>query len=357
MAELAIERLHKSYGGKVAVESMNLEIPTGIFCIFLGPSGCGKSTTLNCVAGLEEPTSGRISLGGRDITNLPPHQRDIAMVFQSALLYPHLTAHDNIRMSLRASAVDRNEVEGRIARAAKMLDIVPLLGKKPSAMSGGERQRVAIAKAIVRDPAAFLLDEPLSALDAALRQSLRSELVHLQKQLGVTTIFVTHDQVEAMTMGDMIVVMNNGKIEQVGTPREVYETPKTRFVAGFVGSPPMNFFRGRLTGEGDRVTVETGTAGFVLPQSLASQVSGSVREIDLGVRPQHVALTEEGAEGALPVTVYAVERLGKENVVVVEDQARNTFRALTAPSDKLVIGDRVFLSPDVSKAFVFPCSD
>jgi ABC-type sugar transport system ATPase subunit len=357
MAELAIERLHKSYGGKVAVESMNLEIPTGIFCIFLGPSGCGKSTTLNCVAGLEEPTSGRISLGGRDITNLPPHQRDVAMVFQSALLYPHLTAHDNIRMSLRASAVDRNEVENRIARAAKMLDIVPLLGKKPSAMSGGERQRVAIAKAIVRDPAAFLLDEPLSALDAALRQSLRSELVHLQKQLGVTTIFVTHDQVEAMTMGDMIVVMNNGKIEQVGTPREVYETPKTRFVAGFVGSPPMNFFRGRLTGEGDRVTVETGTARFVLPQSLASQISGSVREIDLGVRPQHVALTEEGAEGALPVTVYAVERLGKENVVVVEDQARNTFRALTVPSDKLVIGDRVFLSPDVSKAFVFPCSD
>jgi ABC-type sugar transport system ATPase subunit len=357
MAELAIEQLHKSYGGKVAVESMDLKIPTGTFCIFLGPSGCGKSTTLNCVAGLEEPTSGRISLGGRDITDLAPHQRDIAMVFQSALLYPHLTAHDNIRMSLHASAVDRNEVESRIARAAKMLDIVPLLGKKPSAMSGGERQRVAIAKAIVRDPAAFLLDEPLSALDAALRQSLRSELVHLQKQLGVTTILVTHDQVEAMTMGDMIVVMNDGRIEQVGTPQEVYETPKTRFVAGFVGSPPMNFFRGRLIGEGDRVAVETGAARIVLPQSLVSKVSGSAGEIDLGVRPQHVALTEKQPEGALPVTVYAVERLGKENVVVVEDQAKNAFRALTEPSDKLAIGDRVFLVPDVSKAFVFPCSD
>jgi ABC-type sugar transport system ATPase subunit len=357
MAELAIEQLHKSYGGRVAVESMDLKIPTGTFCIFLGPSGCGKSTTLNCVAGLEELTSGRISLGGRDITNLPPHQRDIAMVFQSALLYPHLTAHDNIRMSLRASAVDRDEAESKIGRAAKMLDIIPLLGKKPSAMSGGERQRVAIAKAIVRDPAAFLLDEPLSALDAALRQSLRSELDHLKKRLGVTTIFVTHDQVEAMTMGDMIVVMNNGRIEQVGTPQEVYETPKTRFVAGFVGSPPMNFLRGRLVGEADRVTIETGTARFVMPRSLASNVSGSVREIDLGVRPQHVALTEGREEGALPVTVYAVERLGKENVVVVEDEVGNTFRVLTVPSDKLVIGDRVFLSADVSKAFVFPCSD
>jgi len=357
MAELAIEQLHKSYGGKVAVESMDLKIPTGSFCIFLGPSGCGKSTTLNCVAGLEEPTSGRILLGGRDITYLPPHQRDIAMVFQSALLYPHLTAHDNIRMSLRASAVDRAEAESKIARAAKMLDITTLLGKKPSAMSGGERQRVAIAKAIVRDPAAFLLDEPLSALDAALRQSLRSELVHLQKRLGVTTIFVTHDQVEAMTMGDMIVVMNNGRIEQVGTPQEVYETPKSRFVAGFVGSPPMNFFRGRLVGEADRVTIETGRARFGMPKSLVSEVSGSVREIDLGVRPQHVALTEGRESGALPVTVYAVERLGKENVVVVEDEVGNTFRALTVPSDKIVIGDRMFLSADVSKAFVFPCSD
>jgi ABC-type sugar transport system ATPase subunit len=357
MAELAIEQLHKSYGGKVAVASMDLKIPTGTFCIFLGPSGCGKSTTLNCVAGLEELTSGRISLGGRDITNLPPHQRDIAMVFQSALLYPHLTAHDNIRMSLRASAVDRDEAESKIARAAKMLDIIPLLGKKPSAMSGGERQRVAIAKAIVRDPAAFLLDEPLSALDAALRQSLRSELVHLQKQLGVTTILVTHDQVEAMTMGDMIVVMNQGRIEQVGTPQQVYETPKTRFVAGFVGSPPMNFFRGRLIGEGDRVTIETGSARFVLPKSLVSEVPGTARGIDLGVRPQHVALTEGRPDGALPVTVYAVERLGKENVVVVQDEARNTFRALTVPSDKIAIGDRVFLSADVSKAFVFPCSD
>jgi ABC-type sugar transport system ATPase subunit len=336
---------------------MDLRIPTGTFCIFLGPSGCGKSTTLNCVAGLEEPTSGRILLGGRNITHLPPHQRDIAMVFQSALLYPHLTAHDNIRMSLRASPVDRDQAEGKIARAAKMLDIIPLLGKKPSAMSGGERQRVAIAKAIVRDPSAFLLDEPLSALDAALRQSLRSELAHLQKQLGVTTIFVTHDQIEAMTMGDMIIVMNNGLIEQVGTPQEVYETPKTRFVAGFVGSPPMNFFRGRLVGEGDRVAVETGAARFVLPQSLVSGVAGSVGEIDLGVRPQHVTLTEGRPEGALPVTVYAVERLGKENVVVVEDQARNTFRALTVPNDKIAIGDRVFLSADVSKAFVFPYSD
>ncbi|MDE3175310.1 MAG: ABC transporter ATP-binding protein [Pseudomonadota bacterium] len=356
MAELILEQLRKSYGPKVAVETIDLKVPSGHFCIFLGPSGCGKSTTLNCIAGLEETTSGKIFLGGRDITNLQPHQRDIAMVFQSALLYPHLSAHDNIRMSLRTAQLSRANAEEKIARAAKMLDITPLLEKKPSAMSGGERQRVAIAKAVVRDPAAFLLDEPLSALDAALRQSLRSELVHLQKQLGVTTIFVTHDQVEAMTMGDMIVVMNKGRIEQVGTPQEVYEAPKTRFVAGFVGSPPMNFFRGRLIGENGGVALHSGAARFELPRALVGGFASHGAEVDLGVRPQHVTLSPTPAVGALPVRVYAVERLGKENVIVVEDEAKNTYRALTAPTVHIAIDDRAFLRADLGNAFLFSCA-
>ena len=359
MAEVTLRQVSKRFGPIEAVRDLSFAIDNGEFVVLLGPSGAGKTTTLRLITGLERPDAGSISIDGRDVTQDPPGTRDIAFVFQQYSLYPHLSVYDNLAFPLRSPArrVPEAAIRKRVEQTSELLHIAGKLGNKATRLSGGEMQRVAIGRALVRDPSIYLMDEPLSSLDAKLRAELRLELKRIQVELGATILYVTHDQVEAMTMGDMIVVMNNGKIEQVGTPREVYETPKTRFVAGFVGSPPMNFFRGRLTGEGDRVTVETGTARFVLPQSLASQISGSVREIDLGVRPQHVALTEEGAEGALPVTVYAVERLGKENVVVVEDQARNTFRALTVPSDKLVIGDRVFLSPDVSKAFVFPCSD
>lgn len=354
MSGLNIEHLHKRYGDQVAVTEADLSIEQGKFYILLGPSGCGKSTTLNCIAGLEEVTSGRITLGGRDITRLPPHQRDIAMVFQSALLYPHLSARDNIRMSLRTMRAEPAEIERRIARSAEMLEIGALLGKKPGTMSGGERQRVAIAKAIVRDPAAFLLDEPLSALDAALRQSLRSELVHLQKHLGVTTLLVTHDQVEAMTMGDEIVVMNKGRIEQIGSPQEVYEKPRTRFVAGFVGSPPMNFFRGQLAYEAGQAVFRAGAARIPLSNLLVGGLTGGT--YDLGVRPQHVELVPEATEGSHAARVYAIERLGKENVVVLEDEAKTTFRVLTAPSDPVAIGDRLFLAPDTLRVHLFPVS-
>jgi ABC-type sugar transport system ATPase subunit len=347
---LSIEKLKKSYGKIPAIHEMDLAIADGAFCVFLGPSGCGKSTTLNCIAGLETASSGRILLGERDITDLPPYRRDIAMVFQSSLLYPHLTGAHNIRMSLRG--VEPAEIDRRIAHTVAMLDIAKLLDKKPGTMSGGERQRVAMAKAIVRNPAAFLMDEPLAALDAALRQSLRAELVHLQKRLGVTTIFVTHDQVEAMTMGDVIVVMNGGRIEQVGSPQEIYEKPRTRFVAGFIGSPPMNFIRGRLTREGDKAVLRSGSTTIVLPNHLVPATSGKGEEVDAGFRPQHIAISSEAIVGSAPATVYAVERLGKENVIVLESETKETLRALTEPTTNYAIGDRVFLVPDPSRAHI-----
>jgi ABC-type sugar transport system ATPase subunit len=347
---LSIEKLKKSYGKIPAIHEMDLAIADGAFCVFLGPSGCGKSTTLNCIAGLETASSGRILLGERDITDLPPYRRDIAMVFQSSLLYPHLTGAQNIRMSLRG--VEAAEIDRRIAHTVAMLDIAKLLDKKPGTMSGGERQRVAMAKAIVRNPAAFLMDEPLAALDAALRQSLRAELVHLQKRLGVTTIFVTHDQVEAMTMGDVIVVMNGGRIEQVGSPQEIYEKPRTRFVAGFIGSPPMNFIRGRLTREGDKAVLRSGSTTIVLANHLVPATSGKGEEVDVGFRPQHIAISSQAIAGSAPATVYAVERLGKENVVVLEGETKETLRALTEPTANYAIGDRVFLVPDPSHAHI-----
>ena len=353
MPSLSIQKLKKSYGAVPAIHEMDLTIADGAFCVFLGPSGCGKSTTLNCIAGLETASSGRILLGGRDITDLPPYRRDIAMVFQSSLLYPHLTGAQNIRMSLRGANAEPGEIERRIAHTVAMLDIAKLLDKKPGTMSGGERQRVAMAKAIVRNPAAFLMDEPLAALDASLRQSLRAELVHLQKRLGVTTVFVTHDQVEAMTMGDVIVVMNGGRIEQIGSPQEIYEKPRTRFVAGFIGSPPMNFIHGRLTREGDKAVLRSGSTAIVLPDHLVPAGGGQGEEVDAGFRPQHIAISSEAVAGSAPATVYAVERLGKENVVVLENETKETLRALTEPTANYAIGDRVFLVPDPSSAHIF----
>ena len=351
MPDIRINDLEKSYGAHQALFSMNLVVPDGSFCIFLGPSGCGKSTTLNCIAGLESVTSGQIFLGDRDVTDLPPHQRDVAMVFQSSLLYPHLTAQQNIRMSLRGWKGEAGEIEKRIAATVDMLAIGKLLDKKPARMSGGERQRVAMAKAIVRDPAAFLMDEPLAALDASLRQSLRSDLVHLQKQLGVTTVFVTHDQTEAMTMGDLVVVMNGGRIEQVGTPQDIYERPATRFVAGFIGSPPMNFFKGEIASIDGAPAFRSGSTLFALPKNVTWPDAG--RPVEIGVRPQHLTNSKDASPDAFPVTAYAIERLGKENVIVFEAEGDATVRVLTDPGTAPAIGERLYAKPDPAKVHHF----
>ena len=250
MARIELHDVSKTYGEHTAVRGLDMTIADGELLVLLGPSGCGKSTTMNMIAGLDSPTSGAIRFDGVDVIHRSPHERNIAMVFQSSLLYPHLSARQNIYMSLKRSGLSKSEIAGRIARAAETVDVTRLLDKLPSQLSGGERQRVATAKAIVREPAGFLLDEPLSSLDASLRLSLRAELVNLQKRIRTTMVFVTHDQIEAMTMGDRIGIMREGQLEQIGTPTEVYNRPKTLFVAGFVGAPPMNFLKGAIEHEG-----------------------------------------------------------------------------------------------------------
>jgi ABC-type sugar transport system ATPase subunit len=347
MASIRLDRLAKSFGRHTAVQGMDIEMRDGEFMVFLGPSGCGKTTTLNCIAGLETPSSGRVLFDGEDVTSLPPHARNVAMVFQSSLLYPHMTARQNVMMSLKKQALSADEVGRRVAEAAAVLEIKPLLDRMPSELSGGERQRVATAKAIVRHPSVFLFDEPLAALDAALRLTLRAELVNLQKRLATTTILVTHDQVEAMTMGDRIAVISQGRLEQVGTPVEIYERPATLFVAAFVGSPPMNLFEGEVVARDGRPCFVAGELTVPLPVALASG------NVTLGVRPQHLAVATEPVAGALPATAFALEHLGKESVLIVEDAGRNRLRALVPPAFDAKVGERLFVMPDPAHCLLF----
>ena len=304
MASISIQRLHKRFDdGTVAVHDLNLEIRDGELFVLLGPSGCGKTTTLRCIAGLERQTSGDIRIGGRLVNHARPGERDVAMVFQFYALYPHLTAYDNIAFPLRAAKVPEAEVRRRVARAAAMLKIEPLLGRKPARLSGGEQQRVALGRAMVRQPQAFLLDEPLTNLDAELRQDMRTELKHLQQELGATMVHVTHDQVEAMSLGHRIAIMNQGRLEQVGPPLEVYQRPATLFAAGFIGSPPMNLFPVELEDGCLR-----GPGGLALPAP-----GGLDRDATLiaGVRPEAFQLVPLGGDGA---PVPAADQAGRPAV-------------------------------------------
>ena len=338
--------MQKAFGRHTAVEGLDLTIDDGELLVLLGPSGCGKTTTLNCIAGLEIPTAGRILFDGEDVTSAPPHQRNVAMVFQSSLLYPHMTARKNIAISLAKQGLDKQAIVERIAEAAATVGIADLLDKLPSQLSGGERQRVATAKAIVRQPRAFLLDEPLAALDAALRLTLRSELVNLQKRLATTMVFVTHDQVEAMTMGDRIAVMNDGRLEQIGTPDEIYNHPATLFVAGFVGSPPMNFIA--PVPARDLVDLPGSDPAVCVGSSGAEHGEAAM----LGVRPQHLRIASE-QNGGLPVTVFALEHLGRESVLIMEDENRGKLRALVEPTFTARVGDRLFAMPDPAHCLRF----
>src|SRR5438105_4508068 len=288
MAEIVLTNLHKVYGHVVAVKDINLAINDREFVVLVGPSGCGKSTTLRMIAGLEEISAGTIAIGGRVVNHLQPKDRDIAMVFQNYALYPHMSVRDNLAFGLRNRRVPGAEIEAAINRAARILSIDPLLDRRPRQLSGGQQQRVALGRCIVRNPKVFLFDEPLSNLDAQLRAQMRLELKELRQRVPTTSIFVTHDQVEAMTLGDRIVVMKDGLVQQVGTPLELYRKPANRFVAGFIGSPSMNFLNVRVTAEGDHFVLACRGWQFRLPARRFPDLGSRVgRSVCLGVRPQH----------------------------------------------------------------------
>ena len=342
----------KRFGDVEAVKDFTLTVEDREFLVLLGPSGCGKSTVLRMVAGLEEPTEGTVSIGDRIVNDIAPKDRDVAMVFQSYALYPHMTARRNIEFPLRSRGVPPAERDQLVEEAARSLGLVELMERKPGQMSGGQRQRVALARAIVRRPEAFLMDEPLSNLDAKLRLQTRTELIELQRRLETTVLYVTHDQVEAMTMGRRIAIMDRGVLQQVGPPGEIYAQPANLFVAGFIGSPPMNTLTGRVAGDDGHVAVET--AGGRIPLVTAQQAALGTRpaaEVVVGVRPERVRIS---ADGPLPATVIVIESLGYEHLVIcrLSDGSQVVVRVSgeqTLPHE----GDAVRLGADIEHLHLF----
>ena len=318
MASLRLENLRKVFGSKddgiIAVNDVNLEVEDGEFLVLVGPSGSGKSTILRSIAGLEELTSGNIYLGDEEISDTKPRNRDIAMVFQSYALYPHLTARGNMSFSLRMRGVSEEEIEQRVDTAAEMMEIGHLLDNMPNELSGGQKQRVSLGRAIVRDPEVFLMDEPLSNLDAKLRTLMRTEIQRLQQELGVTTIYVTHDQTEAMTMGDRIAIMHEGQLQQVGTPLETYQQPENQFVAGFIGNPSMNFFDCEMVRTDSGVQFKNEDFTYIATDLLPSELPETDQQVVLGIRPEDVAFEPQQSRNRLTVDIDVVEPLGKEQL-------------------------------------------
>ena len=330
MAQVVLENIKKVFEGDViAVDNASLNIADKEFMVIVGPSGCGKTTTLRMIAGLEEITEGDISIGGRIVNDIPPKDRDIAMVFQNYALYPHMTVYQNMAFGLKLRKTPKAEIKQRVSAAAQMLGIEKLLTRKPKALSGGQRQRVALGRAIVRNPAAFLFDEPLSNLDAKLRVTTRAELKALHYRLQTTSIYVTHDQAEAMTLGDRICVMYNGVIQQVAPPMEVYDKPVNKFVAGFLGTPPMNFFDGKIeVKDNQTVFVLTDGTRIVLSGSNGILSSHTGREMVLGIRPEHLTVSLPGQNNNnIPATINVVEPLGK--ISMIEPRTVNSPCSIT----------------------------
>ena len=301
--------------GVVAVQQFSLEIADKEFIVLVGPSGCGKSTTLRMIAGLEDITSGELWIGDRLMNDVEPKDRDIAMVFQNYALYPHMTVYENMAFSLKLKKVPKDEIDRKVRQAAEILDITQYLDRKPKALSGGQRQRVAIGRAIVRDPAVFLMDEPLSNLDAKLRNQMRAEIIKLRQRINTTFVYVTHDQTEAMTLGDRIVIMKDGFVQQIGTPQEVFEKPINIFVAGFIGTPQMNFFNARLEKKGGDYSVEYAGASFPLDGEMSAKLAGKGQQsadVILGVRPEHIAVQKDPSASAIEASIEVSELMGSE---------------------------------------------
>ena len=348
MAEVRLERVEKTYArGKRVLHELDLNIRDEEFLVLVGPSGCGKSTILRIIAGLEDVTSGKVWIGDRDVTNVAPRERDIAMVFQNYALYPHLTARENLAFGLKIRRRPKDEIDRKVESAAKLLGIEELLGKLPKALSGGERQRVALGRAIVRDPQVFLFDEPLSNLDAKLRSEMRAEISALHRRLKVTTVYVTHDQVEAMTMGQRIVVLSKGVVQQIGEPLEVYHRPRNKFVAAFIGNPSMNFFDD-IRAEGPQLVVAGQAAGTLNGHTDALSGLGAGRAI-LGVRPENLKLDPSGP---LRLRVTLVEPTGGESYVYGETNGQPVI--VRAHGDvRADIGSELGYSFDLEHAHFF----
>ncbi len=367
MAQVTLENLGKTYPekdgpGVEAVKGINLEIADREFMVLVGPSGCGKSTTLRMVAGLEEISSGTVKIGGQVVNEVLPKDRDIAMVFQNYALYPHMTVYENMAFGLKLRKFPKADIDARVNEAAAMLGLETLLSRRPKALSGGQRQRVALGRAIVRKPKVFLFDEPLSNLDAKMRVSTRTEISKLHARLGATMIYVTHDQVEAMTMGDRICVMKDGNIMQVAEPLELYNHPQNLFVAGFIGSPAMNFFKGTLRRAAGHVSfVEDNPGGapltIALNEALAGKSSSHIdRPVVLGIRPEaiHDSLTVEAAEAGLTaeVKVEVSEPMGSETLLYL-DTGATSFIARVSPTDRFQAGQKVQVTFDLTHAHLF----
>ncbi len=360
MGTLSFKNINKVYpNGFHAVKDFNLEVADKEFIIFVGPSGCGKTTTLRMVAGLEEISSGELSIDGRVINDVEPKDRDIAMVFQNYALYPHMTVYDNMAFGLKLRKVPKAEIDKMVHEAAKILDLEPLLDRKPKALSGGQRQRVAMGRAIVRNPRVFLMDEPLSNLDAKLRGQMRIELSKLHQRLGTTIIYVTHDQVEAMTLGTRIVVMNAGIVQQVDTPQALYDTPNNLFVAGFIGSPQMNFLDAVVSVEGDNAVLDLGESKITLTGDKAKKlIDGGYdgKTVVMGIRPEDVyddeAVIAANPGTTIQSTVRVYELLGAE-VYLYFDYAGANFTARVKPTTTARTGDVIKLALEPTKIHVF----
>jgi multiple sugar transport system ATP-binding protein len=345
MASVAIRDVRKAFGATSVIHGVDISIGDGEFVVLVGPSGCGKSTLLRMIAGLENITAGEIRIGERVVNQVPPKERDVAMVFQNYALYPHMTVADNMAFSMKLRGAPKSEIDERVNRAAAILGLTQLLHRFPRQLSGGQRQRVAMGRAIVRDPQVFLFDEPLSNLDAKLRVQMRTEIKELHQRLKTTTIYVTHDQIEAMTMADKIVVMHDGLVEQIGAPLDLYDRPDNLFVAGFIGSPAMNMLKGRIRANG-AVAFE-GPAGVKFPLSAAPSGSDG-RPAVFGIRPEHFALADDGAEAEVQVVeptgseLQVVAKLGGSDIIAVFRE-RHQFKP----------GDKIRLKPDPRLVHLF----
>lgn len=336
MAQIVLKDVVKRFGEHTAVKGVNLQVRDGEFLIMVGPSGCGKTTTLNMISGLERPTSGEIAIGGQVVNDLEPGERGLGMVFQDLALFPHLTVYENIAFGLRIKKVPRAELDQRVRAAAEALHILPLLAKRPGQCSGGESQRVALARTIVTNPSVFLMDEPLSSLDAKLRVDMRTELKRLHERLKSTFVYVTHDQAEAMTMADRIVVMSGGVIEQVGGPLDIYRKPATQFVAGFFGTPTMNFLPGSIEAANGSLVFNTTNLRQLLPDDLPAGMAG--RKVVLGVRSEHVTV---GKSGGTAGKAQLIEPLGAESLVFFEYGGATPLVAKVDPETRIASGDNL----------------